>query len=239
MVSQFILFVILELPYFLNTEFYLQWIFLTITVHTFPGLILTFDTTSKDVMKEKPRDSEEILSKNTFILLFSFGVLMSVSMVLVYFITFSGVYPVFPENLVPGYLYYDGSFLPASIDGMPVTLQQLQVIGKTLTMLMCTLFICESVLVFQIRRPNKSLIKSLIEDRNKFMFILIGFVFFIFLAVLYIPGVQIFLAQELGINFMFMYLTGFDWLVCFLISLICIAGFEIVKFVVRKMDVKF
>ena len=68
---------------------------------------------------------------------------------------------------------------------------------------------------------------------------LLAFVFFIFLAVLYIPGVQIFLAQELGINFMFMYLTGFDWLVCFLISLICIAGFEIVKFVVRKMDIKF
>ncbi|MFX0020809.1 MAG: cation-translocating P-type ATPase [Candidatus Hermodarchaeota archaeon] len=236
---QFILFVILELPYFLNTEFYLQWIFLTITVHTFPGLILTFDTTSKDVMKEKPRDSEEILSKNTFILLFVFGILLSVSMVLVYFITFSGLYPVFPENLVPGYLYYDGSFLPTEIDGMPVTLPQLQVIGKTLTMLMCTLFICESMLVFQIRRPNKSLIKSLIEDRNKFMFILIGFVFFIFISVLYIPGVQIFLAQELGINFMFMYLTGIDWLVCFLISLICIAGFEIVKFITRKMDIKF
>ncbi len=95
------------------------------------------------------------------------------------------------------------------------------------------------MLVFQIRRPNKSLIKSLIEDRNKFMFVLIGFVFFLFIAVLYIPGVQIFLAQELGINFMFMYLTGFDWLVCFLISLICIAGFELVKFVTRKMDIKF
>jgi Ca2+-transporting ATPase len=236
---QFILFVILELPYFLTTQFYLQWIFLTITVHTFPGLILTFDTTSKDVMKEKPRDSEEILSKNTFILMFVFGVLMSVSMVLVYFIIFSGLYPVFPENLVPGYLYYDGSLLPTEINGVPVTLQQIQVIGKTLTMLMCTLFICESTLVFQIRRPNKSLIKSLIEDRNKFMFILIGLVFFIFIAVLYIPGVQIFLAQEIGINFMFMYLTGFDWLVCFLISLICIAGFEIVKFIARKMDIKF
>ncbi|MFX1308806.1 MAG: cation-translocating P-type ATPase [Promethearchaeota archaeon] len=235
-IVQFILFVILELPYFLNPEFFLQWIFLTITVHTFPGLILTFDTTSKDVMKEKPRDSEEILSKNTFGLLFIFGILLAISMVLVYFITISGFYPVFPENYPPGYLYFNTDFLPPPL---ALDLPQTRIIGKTLTMLMCTLFFCESFLVFQIRRPNKSLIKSLIEDRNKFMFILIGFVFFVFIALLYIPGVQVFLAEEAGINFMFMYLTGFDWLVCFLISLICIVGFEIVKFVARKRNITF
>jgi Ca2+-transporting ATPase len=238
-IVQFILAVILDLPYFLNEEFYLQWIFLTITLHTFPGLILTFDTTSKDVMKEKPRDSEEILSKNIFILLFVFGILLSVSMVLVYFIVISGVYPVFPENLIPGYLYSDETW-PFFADLIPQfgTFDQVRLVGKTLTMLMCTLFFCESFLVFQIRRPNKSLIRSLIEDRNKFMFLLIGFVFFLFLALLYIPGVQMFLSES-GINFRFMYLTGLDWLVCFSISLICIVSFEIVKFAARKYGITF
>ncbi len=235
-IVQFILAVIFSLPFWVDpaSPFYYQWIFLTITLHTFPGLILTFDTTSDDVMKEKPRDSEEILSKNIFILLFIFGMLMAISMVIVYYITFSGIYEVVNANIDFGsfndaYLY-GGSDLVADL---PLLRQ-----AKTLTMLMLTLFFCESFLVFQIRRPNKSLIKSLIEDRNKFMFILIGFLFFVFIALLYIPGVQVFLADS-GINFMFMYLTGLDWLVCFLISLICIASFEIVKFIARRKNITF
>lgn len=237
-IVQFILFVILEKPYFLTEAFYFQWIFLTITVHTFPGLILTFDTTPKDVMKEKPRDSEEILSKNTIGLLLIFGILLAISMVIVYFIGISGLYPVVPENYPPGYLYFvkDPELIPPDIFGLP--LEEIRKIGKTLTMLMVTLFFCESFLVFQIRRPNKSLIRSLKEDRNKFMFVLIGFLFFILIALLYIPGVQITLAGW-GINFMFMFLTGLDWLVCFLISLICIVSFEIVKFVARKKNITF
>jgi Ca2+-transporting ATPase len=237
-IVQFILFVIMELPYFLTEGFYFQWIFLTITVHTFPGLILTFDTTSKDVMKQKPRDSEEILSKNTFGLLFIFGVLLAISMVIVYSITMSGLYQVVPENYPQGYLYYvkDPELIPPDIFMLPI--EEIRKIGKTLTMLMVTLFFCESFLVFQIRRPNKSLLRSLKEDRNKFMFILIGFLFFILIALVYIPGVQITLA-DWGLNFMFMFLTGLDWLVCFLISLICIVSFEIVKFVARKNNITF
>ncbi|MFX1268440.1 MAG: cation transporting ATPase C-terminal domain-containing protein, partial [Promethearchaeota archaeon] len=99
-------------------------------------------------------------------------------------------------------------------------------------------FFCESFLVFQIRRPNKSLIKSIKEDSTKFMYLLIGLLFGVFLALMYIPGVQITLASW-GINFMFMYLTGFDWLVCFLISLICIGGLELVKYFSRKKGIYF
>ncbi len=245
-IVQFILAIILDLPYFLDDAFYYQWIFLSITLHMFPGLILTFDTTSKDVMKEKPRDSEEILSKNILILLLIFGILLAISMIIVYFITFSGIYPVFPENYPQGYLYFNRDLIPPQINALIPSeivdpLEQLiyiRRIGKTLTMMMCTLFFCESFLVYQIRRPNKSLIKSLIEDRNKFMFVLIGLLFFVFIALIYIPGVQVFLASA-GLNFMFMFLTGLDWLVCFLISLICIVSFEIVKFVARKKNITF
>jgi len=234
-IVQFILAIILRLPYFLDEAFYLQWIFLTITVHTFPGLILAFDSTSKDVMKEKPRDSEEILSKNTFILLFIFGILLAISMVIVYFISINN--PVTPENLVPGYLYYDESLLPPELILDP-GLEGTRTIGKTLTMLMVTLFFCESFLVFQIRRPNKSLIRSSIEDSNKRMYLLIGFLFAVFIMLIYIPGFQVILAVN-GINFMFMYLTGLDWLVCFLISLICIVSFEIVKYLARRYKITF
>ncbi|MFX0001502.1 MAG: cation-translocating P-type ATPase [Candidatus Hodarchaeota archaeon] len=246
-IVQFLLAIILDLPYFLDEAFYYQWVFLSITLHIFPGLILTFDTTSKDIMKEKPRDSEEILSKNTFRLLLIFGILLAISMIIVYFITITGFYPVFPENIVPGYLYYDETLLPPEVYNLPAVelaeilekINVIRTIGKTLTMMMCVLFFCESFLVYQIRRPNKSLIKSLIEDRNKFMFILIGILFFVFIALLYIPGVQTFLADSWRINFMFMPLTGLDWLVCFLISLVCIVSFEIVKWLARRKSITF
>ena len=239
-VVQFILAIILDKPYFLDDEFYLQWIFLSITLHMFPGLILTFDMTSKDVMKEKPRDEEEILSKNIIILLVIFGILLAISMITVYYITISGIYPVFPENLNFGalddaYLYSPVTMpmIPSEINGIPI-----EVAGKTLTMLMVTLFFCESFLIFQIRRPNKSLIKSTREDSNKRMYLIIGILFAVIIMLMYIPGAQVALASS-GINFMFMYLTGFDWFVCFLISLICIISFEIVKFAARRRDIIF
>ena len=235
-IVQFILAVIIGLPYFLDEAFFLQWIFLGITVHMFPGLILTFDTTSKDVMKHKPRDEEEILSKNTLILLFIFGILLAVSMLVVYFTTITGIYPLFSEN------YNFGAFNNAYLySPETITLYSPGVdrtIAKTLTMLMTTIFFCESFLIFQIRRPNKSLIKSIKEDSTKFMYLLIGLLFGVYIALMYIPGFQIALASA-GINFMFMYLTAFDWLICFLISLICIVSFEIVKYIARKREVFF
>ncbi len=235
-IVQFFLAIVLNLPYFLNEAFYYQWIFLSITLHMFPGLILTFDSISDDVMKEKPRDSEEILSKNIFILMIIFGILLAISMIVVYYITFSGTYPVFTENFNFGAL--NGEYLFTTVNDdlntFGIGLRE----AKTLTMLMVTLFFCESFLIFQIRRPNKSLIRSLIEDSTKRMYLIIGFLFFIFLLLMYIPGVQVWLAER-GLNFMFMYLTGLDWLVCFLISLICIVSFESVKFAARRYNITF
>ena len=236
-IVQFILAVILEFPYFLDTDFYMQWIFLSITVHLFPSLILTFDTTSKEVMEHKPRDEEEILSRNTLILLAIFGTLLAISMIVVYFITINGdIYPLFVENwnfgdLNDAYLYSPETYPLFSL-GVDRS------VAKSLTMLMVTIFFCESFLVLQIRRPNKSLLKSIKEDSTKFMYLLIGLLFGLFLALMYIPGVQITLASW-GINFMFMYLTALDWLVCFLISLICILSFEIVKYLARRSGIFF
>jgi Ca2+-transporting ATPase len=247
-IVQFILAIILGLPYFLGTNpvspsFYFQWIFLSITLHVFPGLILTFDKTPKDVMKQKPRDEEEILSKNILILLFIFGVLLAICMIITYFTVITGCYPVFTDNWFfgsfnNGYLYSIDTLglLPPEISALPI--EAIRTIGKTLTMLMLTIFFCESFLVFQIRRPNKSLIKSIKEDSTKFMYLLIGLLFGVFIALMYIPGVQVTLASW-GLNFMFMYLTGLDWLVCFLISLICIGGLEIFKYLFRKKSIFF
>ena len=234
-IVQFILSVILNLPYFLDEAFNFQWIFLSVTLHIFPGLILTFDRTSKDVMKEKPHDEEEILAKNTLILMSIFGALLATSMIVVYFTTITGFYPVFPENINFGGLSEAYITFPEYVVDIGWVYPNE---AKTLTMLMVTLFFCESFLVLQIRRPNKSLIKSIKEDSTRFMYLLIGFLFAVFLALMYIPGVQVTLA-DWGLNFRFMFLTAFDWLVCFLISLICIVSFEFVKYFARRSGIFF
>ncbi len=235
-IVQFILAVILDLPYFLNQEFYWQWIFLSITLHTFPGLLLTFDTISNDVMNEKPKDTEEILSKNTIYLMLTYGALLSICMLIIYFSVMIGLFPVTYSNTHFGFLNEGYLYSSETMDELTPDINLR--IAKALTMLMVTLFLCESFLILQIRRPNKSLIKSLREDWSNRILYLLGLLFGIFLIIMYVPGVQIGLAT-IGINFMFMYLTLLDWIVCFGVSLICILGFELIKANARKRGINF
>jgi Ca2+-transporting ATPase len=228
---QFVLTIILNKPYFLDEEFYLQWIFLSITLHTIPGLILTFDIKNQDVMQEKPRDSEEILTKNIFYLMLCYGGLLALSMCLVYFFCIGGTYPISSFNISNiNFPYFSEGF-------------ELQTQGKTLTMLMATLYFCESSLIFQIRRMNKSVFKSIKEDSRWWMYLLIGILFSILILLMYIPNFQNWLAGvhigDVYFNFRFMRLNIWDWLVCMGIASICIVGFEIVKYLFRKKEIVF
>ena len=292
-IVQFFLAVILNKPYFLGNIFNWQWIWLSITLHMFPGLIITFDTISDDVMKEKPKNSEEILAKHTFQLLITFGVLLAVSMLVVYFLVITETYGLNDTNLLRDgsgdpekFLYSDaytfeeyfyvldpenrGAYLLDEL-GNPVIdenklesfkelavgmgydwdtmtsldkLHVLRVMGKTLTMLMTVLFFTEAFLVLQIRRPNKSLLKSIIEDSNFLMYFVNFLLFASYLGIMYGPGAQPFLARlgdyqglpfgTKGYNLFFMHLSQMDWLICFAIALITIIGVEVHKKIARK-----
>jgi Ca2+-transporting ATPase len=248
-ITQFLLAVILNLPYWVDpaSPFYYQWLFLSLTVHMFPGLVLTFDTISDDVMDEHPRDSEEIITKKTGILMLIFGGLLSVSMIIVYAIVSSGAYPVWFDNTALGLYANNPATLDILLGHAPYagfSEPQLLQTSKALTMLMVVLFICETLLVFQIRRPNKSLIQSFKElrhDSNPIMYLFLGLCWAALLALMYIPGAQLILAREdgSGLNFMFMTLNGLDWLVCLGISMICVATFEIVKWQARERSISF
>ena len=236
-IVQFVLAVILKRPYFLSDDFYYQWIFLSLTLHTLPGFILTFDTISKNVMKETPRNSEEIISKKYLFLLIAYGTFLALAMLVIYFLCIDGAYPLMDRNtellipsLEPYYLFTSSTTQLWS--GVDLTQ------AKTLTMLMTTLYFCECALALQIRRPNMSIIKS-IKDGNKFMYIIIGVLFLLYLSLLYVPNLQILLAtSSFGIQLNFMVLTFWDWLVCFGIAVICCIGpFELVKYISRKRGV--
>ncbi len=234
-VVQFYLSVIKQLPYFLSDEFHYQWVFLSLTLHTLPGLILTFDTISKNVMEEYPRDSEEIISKKYMFLLVVYGIFLALAMLVIYFLCINGTYPVWTRNteflipsLEPYYLFTSSTTQLWS--GVDLTE------AKTLTMLMTTLYFCECALALQIRRPNMGLIKSIKEEGSKFMYVIIGALFLLYLSLIYVPNLQILLAtSSFGIQLNFMVLTLLDWLVCFGVAVICCIGpFELIKYISRK-----
>lgn len=233
-IVQFILYVIMGKPYFLTSAFTYQWVYLSLTMHMLPGLILTFDSVSKDVMHEAPRDSEEIISNKFLVLMGIYGTLLALSMILTYFWG-TILSPVGDSNTNFGslnslYLFTESTnYLSEGVD---------PTVAKTLTMLMTTLFFCECALALQIRRPNKSLIKSIKDDGNPFMFIVVGALLVIYLAIIYIPGLQVFLAKN-NLNFQFMVLNIIDWIICILFSSICIGTFELVKMISRKKGIKF
>ncbi len=234
-IVQFFIAVILKLPYFLSDDFYYQWVFLSLTLHTLPGFILTFDTISKDVMKETPRNSEEIISKKYLFLLIAYGTFLALAMLVIYFLYINGDFSDTLRNrelgnLNPYYLFTSAtSHLWSGVN----TSQ-----AKTLTMLMTTLYFCECALALQIRRPNMSIIKS-IKDGNKFMFIIIGALFIIYLSIMYVPNLQIALAtSSFGIQLNFVVLRIEDWVVCFAVAVLCCIGpFEIIKYFSRKRGI--
>src|SRR4030043_96441 len=55
-----------------------QLLLLLVTSHTFPGFALVFDKKNDSIMKEKPRDSEEILTRPIYVILIFHAIIMSV-----------------------------------------------------------------------------------------------------------------------------------------------------------------
>ncbi|MHA1675328.1 MAG: cation-translocating P-type ATPase [Promethearchaeota archaeon] len=232
---QFLLAIILDKPYFLDEAYYFQWIFLSLTVHMFPGLMLTFDRISPDVMQEYPRDSQEIISKPILGLMLLYGLFLAGAMVVIYFLVQSGLYA--NENNTDFGRW--NSFYLFTQETLHLWEGLIFRTAKTLTMLMTTLFLCETALALQIRRPNKSLWKSLVEDRSPLIYLVVGGLFSIYLAILYIPGLQLWLTAQ-GIAFNFVRLNFADWGLCVGISLcICILPFEAVKALCRRKNIRF
>ena len=68
-----------------------QWqsLYLVVTTHSFPGLALVFDRTSPKAMEDKPRDSQEIITRNMGKIMALNVALMAIGAALVYFLTYT------------------------------------------------------------------------------------------------------------------------------------------------------
>jgi len=208
-----------------------QHIYIFGIVHSLPSLALVIDKPPKDVMKEPPRDEEELLNKNVWSLLLIHAFLMGIGLVLAIQLTLGGIIQLNSFNLNPSL-----SYIPSGV----TTPQLIEM--KARTMLMTTLYICETTFIWSFRRPNKSLLKSVKEEFSLRLFMICGFTLILHvLIILFSYSVNTTINDVLNLNIQlnFMFLDGFDWVTCVLLATPGIMGIEIVKFFARSKGIHF
>jgi Ca2+-transporting ATPase len=200
-------------------------------VHSFPSLALVIDKYPLDIMKYPPHDQEELLNRNTWILLLIQAFLIGLGLVLVLQLTLGDIISLNSWNLNQAISYIPLGSTPKQL------LEQ-----KARTMFITTLYIAETNFIWTFRRPNKSFLKSIREEFK--LSLLIVCLFTLALHILHICfsyAVNYFINDVFGLSFQinFMFLSGTDWLICILFALIGILGIEIVKYYARIRNIKF
>ncbi|MBY9009736.1 MAG: cation-transporting P-type ATPase [Candidatus Lokiarchaeota archaeon] len=208
-----------------------QHIYIYAIVHSLPALALVIDRHPTDVMKEPPRDEEQLLNRNMWIMLVIQALLMGIGLVLVLQFTLGGLIPLNDWNLNP------------TISYIPVGSTQPELLAqKARTMFITTLYIVETTFIWTFRRPNKSLIKSL---KNEFsLTLLVISLFTLALHVLFVFSsntVNYYINDEFGLDLQinFLFLSGTDWIICILMALPGIIGIEIFKYFARTRNIVF
>lgn len=210
------------IPGFIMYEFW-QLTLIYVSIHTWPAFVICFDTLDADIMKEKPRNGEEILNRRIFFTLLVNASLIALGAILSYGLTYSGVLPVHPDNVAA-----DVAFV-STVHGDGVAAYH----QKARTMCLITLAFSETFMMLAMRRPNKPLWRSLQEDRYRHLPGLTFTSFGIFIFVMYIFPLQEAL-YNMGFNFELMWLTAGDWAVAFLFSLPSIVGMEVYRWYQRE-----
>ncbi|NHJ12939.1 MAG: cation-transporting P-type ATPase [Candidatus Thorarchaeota archaeon] len=208
-----------------------QSIYLVVTTHSFPGLALVFDKVSPRAMEEKPRDSEEIITKPMARFMALNVLLMVAGAATVFFITLTGwmnIVPLFEENIAGFYATWidPGTGLPFVINTRI----------KAVVMLLTVILLVESTMVLSIRRINMPLSQSLREPGTIRYVPLLGLIYLAHFLLMYVP-----LAQEIldivNFQFFFIPLTLYDWIICIICALPAIFGMELYKRYLRNKNV--
>jgi len=224
-------------PDYINLFSQWQNLYLVVTTHSFPGLALIFDRTSPKAMEDKPRDSQEIITRNIGKIMVLNVILMAFGAALVYFLTFTqyfGIVTVTPDNMTG----FWSTWVPvdAGLNNFYTVEGPTWVLLKSTTMLLSVILIVESTLVLLIRRINLPLHKSLREPGTWIFVIFLGLIYLAHYLLMYNPLVNEIL-ETFGLNFYIIPLTMFDWIICILVSIPAIIGVELYKWKFRKADI--
>ncbi|MBY8988667.1 MAG: cation-transporting P-type ATPase [Candidatus Lokiarchaeota archaeon] len=208
-----------------------QHIYIYAIVHSLPALALVIDRHPTDVMKEPPRDEEQLLNRNMWIMLVIQALLMGIGLILALQLTLGGFFPLNEWNYNSDISYIPIGSTPNELLGQ-----------KARTMFITTLYIIETTFIWSIRRPNKSLFKSFKEEFC--LSLLVISLFTLSLQVLFVvfsQPVNYYINDVFGLNLQinFLFLSGLDWLMCIIFALPGILGIEIFKYIARSKKIVF
>jgi len=211
-----------------------QHIYIFGIVHSLPSLALVIDTQPKDIMNEPPRNEEELLSKNMWVMLLIQAFLMGLGLVLAIQLTLSGIIPLNGWNTND---FFKLSYIPEG-----TSYEELRAM-KARTMFITTLYIVESFFIWTIRRPNKSLIKSIKDEDFSYTLLIICLITLSLHIYVICNSYELnnTINNTLNLNFQinFMFLSATDWLICILLALPGIFGIEIFKYFARRRKIIF
>ena len=241
---------IMEATFFFTAEFlpiegfklFNNWqhIYIFAIVHSFPALALVIDKIPRDIMKEPPRDEEEILNKQLILLLIIQATLMGLGLALSYYLTFAGVIPVNPFNIDPNLSYAGPDLIPYGTDPLMHPIDYAH--QKARTMCMTVLFLSETTFIWSIRRPNNSIKQSFFTEFDKYLMGMNMFCVIIhILVVVFSYPVNFVINDVLGLNFQFnyMFLSLEDWIWVIIFVAQSVIGVELFKYIARKRKIFF
>jgi len=208
-----------------------QHIYIFGVVHSLPSLALVIDTHPKDIMMEPPRNEEQLLNKNMWIMLLLQAFLMGLGIVLALQLTLGGIVPLNEFNTNPQL-----SYIPAGATSTDL------VHMKARTMFITTLYILETNFIWTFRRPNKSVVKSFKEEMCGLLLFVLVFTMFLHICVIVFSySVNYYINDVFGLNLQlnYLFLSGTDWLICIGLTMPGLVGIEIFKHFARKKAVYF
>ena len=211
-----------------------QHIYIFGIVHSLPSLALVIDTQPKDIMKEPPRNEEELLNKDMWLMLLIQAFLMGLGLVLAIQLTLTGIIPLNGWNTNE---FFKLSYIPKGTSYSELTAM------KARTMFITTLYIVESLFIWTIRRPNKSLFQSIKDEDFSYTLLIICAITLSLHIYVICNSYQLnnMINNELGLNLQinFMFLSATDWLICILLALPGLFGIEVFKYIARKKRIIF
>ena len=159
--------------------------------------------------------------------------LMGIGLVLAIELTRNGIIPLNGWNTNE---FFQLSYIPNNTSNKELANM------KARTMFMTTLYIVETFFIWTIRRPNKSLIKSIKEELSIILVIIsLVTISLHILVIMFSYELNKSINETLGLNFQlnFMFLSLTDWLICILLALPGLFGIEILKFYARRNNIIF
>ncbi|HKZ42484.1 MAG TPA: HAD-IC family P-type ATPase, partial [Candidatus Hodarchaeales archaeon] len=208
----------------------IQRVYIFAIAHSLPPLALIIDRMPSDIMKRKPIDTANIISKKMGLILVMVSITLAFSLYFVYFASYYSIIPINDVNMS----FFSPVFKMVPTDLRPIDWSQ----AKARTMLQTVIYVSESLIIFSLLRIDKSIFRTIKEDSWWFTWLAVFSIWGIHILLMYFPPVQEIIAStKFYLDIIGLSLT--DWIICIILGLLPILVLELAKYNNRRTKTYF